>query len=690
MKKTTFYLLFILIVSGVLFVGCSDDTSSTHPPIDPEATDVTNGCTHAIIDVDAPTNIRLHTQRNVTFDYDDTHISLFVQKIGDHRFISHSFNKSIDNIELPLTLKVGLKIEGDGEDAELHKELYITFRRFTSSTPISPDVNYARAIGKGTQLWGDIGNVEQPILDFNAIYSDLSINENFIDESISFETSGERYTSSLEKMAVGAGLSGTVPIKGLLLSGSASYGYEKTETKSNHFEYYMGYYGKKMSEVKLNKDKLIVNKIALLDTIVNHVLNNSQSEYYKLYDNTKEGIYELLDNYGTHVISRAVFGGNYTVLFAREENAYEESIGHDAAAEITATTPLKSTSSWAKIYCQMTNSTALKVNASGSNYSEEYHNASKSYSIITAKGGNASKDIELWDASITADSKNSWVPISYLTKDANNQEDNGLISIAEFCVDPERKKALEDYIETYYKEHVDTLTEAPMIIVDFMMKAGDNDHRAGNPKSFVAKDPYGIYRIYYPMMANTHAPLEDGYAIETSQQEYIVATDKADHYWYYALGHLDKEAGVYGIVNIIFDNKDNNGYTRRGDHSDTEISGLIDNNYVMLKYASKDTPEDQIITGIGLRRKSDGKIMASTGGTEMVYPWGADDSRYNKYWGDSNSYDYNDDYNWFKGGLVFNCNFYPAYTTQPLDINFCFGDGNYENTPISHPRKWGE
>lgn len=672
----------------LLFASCSEERP-TYPAVEPDASDVTNGCSHIIIDVDMPKEIRLHTQRNVSLDYTlRTDIDLFVEKKGENQFISWSFKKSHDLLKLPFTVKVAINIEGEESETGLNKDLYISFRR---SAPVSPDVSYARAIGKGTKPWGDMGNVTYGVLDFNAIYPNLAISENLQLQHIFVETSGERYSESLENIATNVGLSGTVPVKGLLFSGSAAYGYGKSQTKSGFFEYYMGYYGKRMSEVKLNIDWLIneMDYKCVLDTTVNDVLNNSQSKAYKNYDNTKEGIYALLDRYGTHVITRAVFGGNYITLFAREENAYETTIGHDASAAISGTTQLSSTRRWTDVYVEKTNSTAMGVNASGSNYSQEYNSASKGFYIITARGGNASADMESWDKSMTIDSKETWVPISYITSDASSNEDNGLISIVDFCVEPNRQEALNKYIKEYYNEHTVELEEAPMIVVDFMMKVGTNGHAAGDPESFVAKDPHGIERIYFPMMANSNAPVDNGYALDTSEHEYIVATDHSDHYWYYALGHRDPEAGVYGIVDIAFDNKDKSGYVQRGDHADSDIDGVLDNNYVLLKYASKDTSEDEIITGIGLRRKDNDKIMASTGGTEMVYPWGSDDSRFNKYWGNSNEYTFRD-YKWFAGsGLVVNCNFYPVFTTKPLDVDFSFGDQNAKGK-ISHPRKWGE
>lgn len=681
-----------IITLGLLFTGCSDNESNPGNPLPTDGVnDVTLGYNSIIMDIDNLTSIPLHNDAEVTLSNDNPNVEFFVEKLGDRQVITPSFKQPIENIAKPFTTKVNVKVNNT-ESSLSDKDIYVSFRRKANSEAKDSDVNYARAIGKGTKPWGDMGNVTYPILSFDDIYSELSLNENLTDESIFFETSGEKYISSLEYISASVGLSGTIPVEGALLSGSAAYGYDKSETKSNAYEYYIGYYGKSMSEVKLNPDWIIARTeelLALLDPTANDALNNQASAVYQNYPNTKEGIYKLLDNYGTHVITKAVFGGNYITLYAREENAYETTVGHDASVAISGTTKLSTGSqNWSQVYVDKTNSQAIEINASGSNYSSESELANKSFHIITVKGGNACVDMTSWDESVNAESRDSWIPISYLTKDANDDEDNGLIPISKFIVDKDRQEAVETYLEEYYNEHCVTLKDSPMVIVDFMMKTGSNDHKNGEPASFVAKDPTGVYRHYYPMMANKNAPVDDGYAIETSQSDYVVASDNNDHYWYYALGHVDENAGFYGITDVLFDDMDHDGYTKRGDNTNTGITGVLDENYVYLKYASKGTPQKQLITGIGLRETDNDKIIASTGGTEMVYPWGSDDSRFNNYWSDSNSYTTNID-KWFAGALVKNCNFKPAYTTKPLDVNFSFGNGNTKGH-ICHPKKWGE
>lgn len=694
--RKSYFLGSAIISLGLLFTGCSDDESS-EPGIPSSSTsdvtdDVTLGYNSIIIDLDNPTSIPLNNDAEVSLMSDNPNVDFFVEKLGDRQVITPVLKQPIETIDKPFTTKVNVKVN-NSKSLLADKEIYVSFRRNLTSDVKTPDVNYARAIGKGTKPWKGMGNVTFPILSFDAIYPNLAINENITSKSIFFETSGERYVSSLENIAANVGLSGTIPIEGVLLSGSAAYGYNNTNATSNAFEYYMGYYGKSMSEVKLNTDWALdkvknADLIALLDSTANNVLNNPSSAAYKNYPNTKDGIYKLLDQYGTHVITKAVFGGNYTVLYSREENAYETSVGHDASASISATTTLSTDSkNWSQVYVDKTNSPAIDVSASGSNYTEDYNTASKGFHLITAKGGNASEDMNSWDESVNAESRDSWVPISYKTNDSDKT--NGLIPITEFIVDSIRCNAVNLYLNDYYNEHCVTINDSPMVIVDFMMKTGSDNHKDGEPAPFVAKDPSGIYRIYYPMMANEKAPTDNGYAIETSQRKYIVADDNVDHYWYYALGHLDDNK-TFGITDIIFDNKNHDGYTRRGNHTNDGIPGCLDNNYVYLKYASKDTNQKDLITGIALRDDS-GNIIASTGGTEMAYPWGSDNSRFNKYWANGAYITPSNPSSewWFVGGLIKNCNFKPVYTTQPLDVNFSFGNGNSIGQ-ICHPKKWGE
>lgn len=699
----------LLVISALVFgaIACSDDSDfPKYPVLHEGVTDVVNGYNSIIQDLGELKNIPLYTEREITLEYENDFIGFDVVKEDGRQYIKPFLKKDILAMK-PFMAKLKIKIQSyldsrndsyEEPEAMMVKDLYVLFRHSTSA-PDNVDVNYARSIGKGTKLWGDMGNVTFPILDFNQIYELLQSNEKIALQSIFFETSGEKYLSSLEKLGANLGLSvANQKIGKIAFSGSASYGINKSTSKSSYYEYYIGYYGKKMSEVKLNQD-WIYNQdslLTLIDKTVNDVLNNPGTKAYQRYSNDSVGIFNLLEEYGTHVILQAAFGGNYTVLYGREENAYETTVGHDAGASIGAKKPMYENGNWKSIYLNKTSSPAISGSGDVSTYNQENDVASKSFFVIKAQGGNASEDMDAWDKSLTADSKNSWIPISYALE-GDSKEKSPLLPIEELVVDTERKDAIKKYVDAFINKHIPQTVESPMIVVDFMMKAaGTNDRKDGMPEAFIGKDPYGQKRWYYPMMANTNAPADAGYAIETSGSDYYVVAENDDHYWYYALGHVDESNGVYGITDIKFsEGGDENGYTKRGDDVHTGISALplVEKRSVHLKYANKDTKIENVIKAIGLQYfgdeddPDDDKIIASTGGSEMTYPFGTD-TRFEDYW-KKGSFKVVKTHWWAGGAIIQNCDFRPVYSTNNLNVDFSFGDGNMIGK-ISHPKKWGE
>lgn len=705
-----FQILFLAI--GLLMAACSDDSDPPkYPVLQTGAMDVTNGYNSIIIDLDSLPNIPLYTDREITLENDNEYIGFDVVKENGQQYIKSYLKKDIAGIEpftTELTIKIQSYLESRNEgfvesEGKMSKVLYLLFRR-KPKAPDSPDVNYARAIGKGTKPWGDMGNVTHPILDFDAIYEHLTKNENLTLKSIFFETSGEKYSRSMEKIGGNLGLSASnMGLGKCFFSGSASYGIDKSTSKSSYYEYYIGYYGKKMSEVRLNQDWLYSKKSlrAVLDATVNNVLNNPGNKAYQRYANDSTGIFQLLENYGTHIITQASFGGNYTVLYGREENAYETSVGHDAGLSIGAKKPMNGSSTWRDIYLNKTASPAVSASAGYSEYSEEQDFASKSFYIIRAQGGNASDDMDAWDKSMTMDTKDSWIPISYLLE-GDSEDTSSLLPIYELVVDSARKEAIMKYIDAFYEKHIPQMVESPMIVVDFMMRKegeGNDSRKDGTPKPFIKEDPFGQKRWYYPMMANGNAPFENGYALEVSTAE---GYDAKDAYFYYALGHQEKDKGVYGITDIRFCVEgDAEGYTKRGDATIRGVLAPSASNYVHLKFANENTDVKDVIKAIGLqcfydyKNKGD-RIIASTGGSEMTYPFEID-TRFDNYWKEgsykmvetpwwSSEYDWisQDDFNKY---LIYNIR--PVYSTKNLDVEFNFGDGNTKGK-ITHPKKWGE
>lgn len=214
---------------------------------------------------------------------------------------------------------------------------------------------------------------------------------------------------------------------------------------------------------------------------------------------------------------------------------------------------------------------------------------------------------------------------------------------------------------------------------DIMMKFGTNGHKNGEPQPFVAADPRNptTLRIYYPMMANKYAPADIGYALETSQQEYIVCEDSKDEYWYYAMA-LENECD--GIVDVIF-GKSKDYYYKRGDHAAATGGLLNTKNYVLVKFFDEtvNLPAEKI-TAVAIMEGS--KVIASTGGSELKRsPTEGEVNAFNQFW----SVRTERDGKWKEGGgAIINHAIHSAFSTQTLPIR------RLNEKTVCHPLAWGE
>ena len=128
-------------------------------------------------------------------------------------------------------------------------------------------------------------------------------------------------------------------------------------------------------------------------------------------------------------------------------------------------------------------------------------------------------DFESWDNSIAdensnlhlvrygpkGDSTNCFmIPLYYLTKDST------------------RKNALKEHLNAYVEEHSKLEKEPKLIVADFMMRTGKDDH--GDPAGQrVFTGPDGKERIYSPLVLNTKGPDNSrvGKMLDTSAHQYL-------------------------------------------------------------------------------------------------------------------------------------------------------------------------
>lgn len=709
---------------AVLLAGCSEDEApglddSRLPDVEEGQIDISGGYNVLMLDASQPESFRhrLGTRKNVRVSVDEGCPFRFevVTEADTSRYIVAT---RVADVPVPGTRAYTLRLAT--EDGRQSKDVKMVVRSLSSPTSVG---EYAYNIGRGTNIYADLGNVTYPVLHFDAIAAHLSDNVNNVQQAIHFEIGGERYEETMHEMSVNVGLDGNSPTLGtkhkFFFSGGVTFGQQNMDHKINNYEYYLGFYGKVMAEVKLNPDWLIPYQDGdslsnLLDPTVNDVLNNPGSATYRNYPDTEEGIFRLLDHYGSHVITKAAFGGTYIYMYGRRENAYEHSIGHDASAHLTFKgTNGEPATEWVELYQKIHSSPYISLNGVGSDYDYDYEKASDAFERSMVTGGDANTDIVTWESNFSTEAPSKWVIVSYTTLD---DPEGRLLPLYEFVDDKgsARYKAIKEHWEKYEDSKYAGLIEDKLVLADFYMKKADTDsHRDGEPKSFVGTGPDGKMYIYFPMMANGNFLYADGsgnfvyrdqqgYAAETNQDHFVSADTKACHYWYYALGY-DSECN--GMTDIMFDNSDHSGYTRRGDHANDGVGGLIDNNYVYVKTGTSSTPYEEKIKAVGLYNHSNKdkisspekwRIWATSGGAEMKLPFENSENirNFDEYWepwdNDGHTSAAKGSNDFYIGGLGTANDIRIFYQTKDLPINrLSFGKGQTSGK-IVHPKKWGE
>lgn len=625
------------------------------------------------------------------------------------------------------------------------------------SNPSSPLLScYSEVMGKGTFCFGELGNTQSSVLLYDRIVElgerYVTVNSTINQESM-VELNEATSESAMHQFAISAGVdfkktirtspgpAESITIDGVVheiqpekpvagsLTGSFSFGVTTTDKESQDFEYYMNLLNVRKSEVAIQMPlfELSANNQHPDVTLFTMVHPNFIDQIiHSSPDSFDPDLF--FDTWGTDVITNGVFGGRCLYLYARSENVYEHSLGIDASASLKYNKKVNEGESWLDIY-KARNSPYVSGNVDASYHSEEYQSASKEFSYFKVVGGNlndnnAAKWLEAFNSSTTSE---NWSLISYrrlpseaLNPDADNDEEfnwelypveklandmllmyysvnAGQMTHDDSIAANRSEKVIEKLCDAkipYLEAHAFKAAERSRIVVaDFMMKNGENGHKKGDPKSFIALDPRDNskkkYLIYYPMMANKYSPVDKGYAIETSQDKFYPGLlDDEDQYWYYALAHENDCDGIVDFK-LVKDSEAGDYYHPRGDNADVGGSGgLLNNNRVQVKYfdpAINDPSEK--ITAVGLYLKKDDnktvktdRIFASSGGSELAP--NATESEFNAWdeWWKTGSRVV--DYQWNEKGLINQVRIWGVCSTKTLPIS------RFKDKGICHPKPW--
>ncbi len=645
------------------------------------------------------------------------------------------------------------------EFPEKARTVLVVLRQSSAATKAGDAITsvYSEVLGKGTRCYGQIGNTLGSVLLYDQIskLGEKYLTANTTQKKFSMlEFSGDSYEKTMENWSTNVGASfqktrkkglsagdklvlkdvlaksGQAQFKKELTSilnrkptyvwsGSFDLGMSGSLSTSESYEYYLNLYRVKMSEVRMNmsvfeQEKKDPSLLALLSPTFAKALN---------VDNINTTAF--FDNWGTDIITQGSFGGYNIYIYGRQENVYEYSVGFDAQGSLSRSKPTSTGKTWQDIY-ENAHSDYAEGHFDVAYQNENYEKASKAVSLQTSTGGDlAIDDPQKWLDGFNTDGSNSkWALIGYNTSSDENddtlcrlypiEELVGQIAFTYDQVVTDKSEADMEAVTRLLNNYSDLLNakddylnskqvkqqaKSRLVLADIIIKSGTNGHKKNEPAPFVAQDPnnQNNYLTYYPMMSNSNAPCENGYAFEVTCHHYIDATDYDDKYFYYALAPSDN---CLGIVDAVFCQegtaKDFNGgkyYIPRGVHANHEMSGALDNNYLFVKYYDEGVDHDpsKKITAIGFANvdKKD-KIIASTGGSELrMNATQTEENKFNQFWDKKNWNWYADDRsgkNWvfYKGGLVKHNRFYTIYSTQELPIR------HFRESSVWQPKKWGE
>lgn len=730
------------ILAAVCFVfgaaGCSDKDDPRVTPVAPaDGTDIIRNCLVHHIDLDSPREcvlpVAVADRLEVSLE-DGSPIGFDVEpsEDGTARLVPHVISE-INGVRL-----VKAWVSPTGQPERGRNFLLVVHGRDNAKTKAGDPLHsvYSSYIGKSTRCWAELGNSVLPVLDYEAVAQlgeeYLNVNTTLNHEDM-IELCGASYQQCMESWGAHIGASfkkvyamptryhhggsktGPRPTKETSFSGTFNFDITGTMNTSADFEYYVNMFFVRKAEISIDMSRFeYSDNNPSPDPMILALTTRNFINDLTRPDSTKFNTDEFFDKWGTDVITTGAFGGYCLNIYGREENVYEQSLGIDAGISFRASRGNPQGEDWVYIY-QAKNSPHIQGDISGSYSMANYAESSRAATYYKCVGGNmtnndAAKWIEgfnnssesdkwslisyarLSDTESVRDSVSNLYPIEFVAhdlvdayyemfKDKMTAADEAALANA-----TANAWALVDAKQAYLARHATEMRDrTPLVVCDIMMVNGENGHKRGEPKPFTAADPNEPNKIrrYYPMMANKFAPYDEGYAMETTQNDfYVSVNDNEDHYWYYALAHVDD---CYGITDVQFVPDPPEWYTARGGNAYPGSSFNITKNRVCVRFEAPGVDDSNKITAFGLYRKNDEpfkatRVMCATAGAELrPHPTSQEQSEWESFWNGGGWYNKTQ---WNEGTISVNCKIWPCMTCKPLD------PAKVKNA--HHPKKWGE
>ena len=466
--KTIIRNLTTLILLPALIQGCSkDDGPGYATGLVDEAADLTGQLNVVYIDVNKPAPmIRLFAEEPVYSVTTDplNGIIVAIERIDGLQYLRFfppvpeepaEGEEAATVVNYPFACEFKISVTSD---ESLTKNLYAVFHdpgKVGEGAGETGDV--ISAIGCGMDITGDLGgnNRKKRLLSYTAIFDNLSlarrdlITDNDINTRDTAEIITLDYRVATEKLMSHMGVAG---FAGLHIEEGPKYAFASamdavlgSKATESDYQYYVNYLLLNRRQASLtNKIKgSTTTLIAFTDSTACRTLNNPQDEGYKAYPNNQEGIFRLLDDYGTHIMTQATFGGRHMYVYGRKNAEYPY------GAEVSASTHLSSlfTGTQPGTYTTFAGAKGMKDSLALYSPTPAVEATTEPIYAAAALGGNGNPaNIDSWINSVTGETS---VLIGY--GGATDATRGGLLEITHIVIDPERQLALAEHLGAYLK-----------------------------------------------------------------------------------------------------------------------------------------------------------------------------------------------------------------------------------------------
>ena len=430
--------------------------------------------------------------------------------------------------------------------------------------------------GFGTNITNAIGNKQSAILDYDKLQAEGLLEKDTYSDRRSYNIEGKSYTKVTEEVNSAFGLGGN----GTKFEGTLKTSTNNAMQNTDDYEYGIRIFLGKALGVTLKPVTDLSQYVQ--DKALHDIAGIPVNDKVEYPTNDKGKLKELFRLYGTHIITKAIFGCKYQYFYMRE------SIGQE-------------TSMHTQVDCNLTGKFQredglgdLGVNM-GQEYGDSYtscRNSGSKKEYTEWIGGGSVETFESWESGMDFLEPNTIALIGYVMPGSTN--DPGLVPIWKIVSDTTRAKKLEEAYNEYLEENTPQVRKSKKVIVDvFGRHFGKNENA---PLTISEPDYKGTMRKFK--------------RLDEEVMRHVKGSKKGSFYYYYATAY--STAG--GLSEIRFDNKNDtydSPWQKRGNNANEGVTGCLDDNVVWIKPVNpveygemddkaKNNYENNLVSGFGV------------------------------------------------------------------------------------------